>query len=152
MKPLHPNLLAMRSSLTEVGEGGARADRFGGEASRWSRLASRSLVAKTVLKRRADLAVASVSQPWQRCENSAPDTSHSRNPSQRIKEVTLESKQPDRCLTGDHTAEGRASGLDTSQAAVASGDATFFPQVRGLDSERGRASRADAGRMSNLLS
>lgn len=150
MKPLHPNLLATRTSLTEVGESGVRGNRAG-EASRWSRLSSRALVAKAVLQRRAEPVVAVVSQPWHGCENSAPDTMHSRNPSQRITEVALDSDQPDRCLTGDHTAEGWANGLDISPAAVASGDARFFPQVRGLETERGRASRADAGRMTNLL-
>jgi len=150
MKPLHPNLLATRISLTEVGESGVRGNRSG-EARSWSRPSSRPLVAKAVLQRRAEQIVPVVSQPWQSSDNSAPDTTRSRISSQRIKEVALDSEQPDRCLTAEHTAEGWASRLDISQAAVASGDAKLFPQVRKLDSERGRASRSDAGRISNLL-
>lgn len=150
MKPLHPNLLAIRTSLTEVGENGVRGNRFG-EASRWSRSSGRTLVTKAVLNRRAENTVEVVSQLWQRCENFAPDVTANQNPSQRINEVALDSKQPDRCLTGEHTAEGWATRLNISQAAVASGDA-IFPQVRVHESERSRASRMTRAGTSNLLS
>ena len=150
MKQLHPNVLATRTSLTEVGETSVRGDRVG-EASRWSRSSMRPLVAKAVLRRRAEPAASVVSQPWHTCENSAPDTTHSQNPSHRIKEVALDSQVPDRCLTGEHTAEGWATGLDSSQAAVASGDAKLFPQVRVDESERGRASRMTRAATYNLL-
>ena len=141
MKPLHPNLLATRISLTEVGDTSVRGNQFG-EASRWSRSSSRPLVAKAVLKRYAEHLNAAVAQPWQRCENSAPDITRDQNPSQRINEVALDSQVPDRYLTGEHTAEGWATRLnDLSQAAVASGDAKLFPQVRVHKSERCRASR-----------
>ena len=150
MKPLHPNLLATRISLTEVGDTSVRGNRFG-EASRWSRSSGRPLVTKAVLKRRAEYTAEVVSQLWQRCENSAPDVTRNQNPSQRINEVALDSKQPDRCLTGEHTAEGWATGLDISQAAVASGDAQLFPQVRVHESERGRPSRMARAGTPNLL-
>jgi hypothetical protein len=150
MKPLHPNLIATRTSLTVVGDSGVRGNRFG-EASRWSRSSGRPLVTKAALKRRAEYLDAVVSQPWQRCENSAPDITRSQNPSQRIKEVALDSQAPDRCLTGEHTAEGWATRLDISQAAVASGDAQLFPQVRIHESERGRASRMARAGTPNLL-
>jgi len=145
MKQLHPNPLATRISLTEVGDRVVRGNRFG-EADRWRRSSSRPLMAKAVLKRRAEHLTALVSQPWHRCENSAPDMTLGQNPSQRINEVALDSKQPDRCLTGEHTAEGWATRLDFSQAAVASGDATLFPQVRVHESDDRRALRVGAGR------
>lgn len=150
MKPLHPNLLAMRISPTEVGGNSVRGNRFG-EASRWSRSSGRPLVTKAVLKRRADHIAEVVSQPWQRCENSAPDAMRSQNPSKRIKEVALDSRPLDRCLTGEHAAEGWATRLDISQAAAASGDATLFPQVRVHESERSRASRMTRAGTSHLL-
>lgn len=144
MKPLYPNPLATRTSLTAVGDGVVRGNRLGG-ASRWSRSSGRPLTAKAVLKRRAEYLTAVVSQPWHGCENSAPDVAFVQNPSHRINEVALDSRQPDRCLTGEHTAEGWATRLDSSRAAVASGDATLFPQVRIVESDYGRASRMDAG-------
>lgn len=150
MKPLHPNPLATRISPTEVGGAGARGNWLG-EASRWSRSSSRPLIAKPVLKRRAEHIAEVVSQPWQTCENSAPDTTRVQKTYQRIKEVALDSQVQDRCLTGELTAEGWATRLDISQAAVASGDAKSIPQVRIHEPERGRVSRAGANAARNLL-
>ena len=150
MKPLHPNLLATRISLTEVGERGVPGNRSG-EANRRSHPSSRPLVAKAVAKRHAGQIFTVVSQPWHTSDNSAPDTSRGQISSERIQEVALDSQQPDRCLTGEHTAEGWASRLDISRAAVASGDAKSFPQVRVLESELRRASHIDVDRSSNLL-
>jgi|SRR5688572_13981606 len=145
MKPLHPNLLATRIPPTEVGGNGVGGNRAG-EASRWSRCSGRPLVAKAALKRRAENIAAVVSQPWHGCENSAPEITHGRKAYHRIKEVALDSQVQDRCLTGEHTAEGRATRLDSSRAAVASGDATLFPQVRVHETEHDRASRTGASR------
>lgn len=150
MKPLHPNLIATRISPTEVGDASVRGNRLGG-ASRWSRSSSRPLVAKAVLKRRAEHIAGVVSQPWQTCENSAPDTMHVQKTYQRIKEVALDSQVQDRCLTGELTAEGWATRLDISRAAVASGDAKSIPQVRIHEPERGQALRAGANAARNLL-
>jgi hypothetical protein len=150
MKPLHPNMIATRIPPTEVGGSSVRGNRFG-EASRWSRSSSRPLIAKAVLKRRADHIAGVVSQPWHGCENSAPDVTHVQKTYQRIKEVALDSQVQDRCLTGELTAVGWATRLDISRTAVASGDAKSIPQVRIHEPERGRASRIDANAARNLL-
>ena len=148
MKQLNAHLLATPLSPTEFGARIARGD-HGSAASRWSWSIGRPLVAKAVLRWSASHAVSAVSQPWHACENSAPDSTLSQNPSQRISEVALLSWQPDRCLTGERAAEGWATRLDISQAAAASGDAQSSPQVR--VHERGQASRMrDAGKP-NLL-